>query len=195
MQVAFDFTGGQGRDPDGQSWPDRYFFALRPDEETSFRVDRLAHELRRRLRLKGPPRGPEKYHVTLWPLLGADGPASQDIAMARRAACGVSQAAFAIGFDQAACFGPAWNPALVLMASDELPAANALHLAIGEALRRFGIKAEAQSFRPHLTLLYDRRRLASFGVPYLHWHAREFVLVASTDGRPYDILGRWLLQG
>jgi len=195
MQFAFDFMGGRPAASGGEGRPDRYFFALLPDPGTEQRIDRQAHELRQRLQLPRPPVGPGKYHVSLWSLHIPDGPESQEIAAACRAAPLVDQAPFSICFNQVASFGRPPNWPLVLMSTVEMPAARWLQLSIGEALRRGGVKSSAQPFEPHVSLVYDRRRWASFRVPDLVWNVRDFALVRSADRQAYDILGCWPLLG
>jgi len=195
MQFAFDFMGGRPADAGREGRPDRYFFALLPDPETEQRIDRRAHELRQRLQLPRQPIGLVKYHVSLWSLHVPAGPRSQEVAAACRAAPLVDQAPFSICFNQVASFGGPPNWPLVLMSTVEMPAARWLQLAIGEALRRGGVKAAAQPFEPHVSLLYDKRKWASFKVPDLVWNVRDFALVRSMDRKRYDILGCWPLRG
>ena len=195
MQFAFDFMGGRPAVSDGKRRPDRYFFALLPDPETEQLIDRLAHELWLRLQLPKLPVGIGKYHLSLWSLHVPDGPDGPEVAAACRAAPLVDQAPFSICFNQVASFGGPPNWPLVLMSTVEMPAARWLQLAIGEALRRGGVKSPAQPFEPHVSLVYDKRRWASFRVPDLVWNVRDFALVRSMDRKRYDILGCWPLRG
>ncbi len=194
MQLPFDNAAGRA-DWDRAARPDRYFFALLPDPETARRIDARAHELRQRLKPPARLLNPRKYHLSLWSLHAPDGPESQEVALARRAAALIQQRPFSVGFDQVASFGSIEQPTLVLMSTEEMPAARRLHLAIGETLRRAGIKAGARPFAPHVSLLYDRRRLGPFSVPKFVWNVREFALVRSADREPYDVLGSWTLRG
>ena len=195
MQFAFDFTDGRAVAAGGQGRPDRYFFALLPDLETDFRIDERARELRGRLQLRRRPVGLGKYHLSLWSLHAPDGPRSQEVAAACGAAALVRQRPFSVAFNSAASFGARADWPLVLMSTVEMPAARSLHLAIGEALRRTGMKAGAQPFEPHVSLVYDRHKWAAFAVPDLVWKVRDFALVRSADRQDYDIQGCWPLHG
>lgn len=193
--MRFAFTDRRAVAVGGQGRPDRYFSALLPDLETAHQIDERARELRARLHLRRRPVGPGKYHLSLWSLHVPDGPSSQEVAAICRASNLVRQRPFSVGFNRAASFGARADWPLVLMSTLEMPAGRSLHLAIGEALRRAGIKAGAQPFEPHVSLVYDRRRWAALAVPDLIWKVRDFALVRSADRKPYDILGCWPLEG
>ena len=50
------------------------------------------------------------------------------------------------------------------------------------------------AFTPHMTLLYDQRRLPLQPVQPLRWHVGEFLLVRSFLGQTrYQLEGRWQL--
>jgi RNA 2',3'-cyclic 3'-phosphodiesterase len=51
-------------------------------------------------------------------------------------------------------------------------------------------------FAPHLTLLYDNRRIEERFVEPIKWTVREFTLVLSLRGQTiYRPLGQWQLSG
>lgn len=193
MQLVLDLGGGREFRPREGQRPPRYFFALLPDAEAKLRIHQLAGELSARLRASSKLRGPDKYHVTLRGIAVPDGPFGQSIAMARTVADAIRKASFAVMFNQAASFGAAPNYALSLITREDLPGANGLSAALRDALHRAGLKVDRSSFKPHVTLFYDRRFREPIDVPELHWQVRDFVLIESIDHRRYVILGSWPL--
>ncbi|MCR4521877.1 MULTISPECIES: 2'-5' RNA ligase family protein [Bosea] len=193
MQLVLDLDGGRAFRPRDGRRPPRYFFALLPDAEAKSRIDRLARDLRARLRASGELRGPDKYHVTLRGIAAPDGPFGQSIAMARTVADAIRKTSFAVMFNQAASFGAAPNYAFSLTTGADLLAANGLSTTLLDALRHAGLKVDGSSFQPHVTLFYDRRRREPLALPPLSWQVREFVLIESIDNRKYVILGTWPL--
>ena len=77
-----------------------------------------------------------------------------------------------------------WRGGLLVVSPDAVPAALAeLHVALGEALRRLGLRTEARAFRPHITLA--RRHggpLPPPAVAALPWGVRGYALVESRAG-------------
>jgi len=64
----------------------------------------------------------------------------------------------------------------------------------GGALAKAGVGARQST--PHLTLLYDARRVAEQPITRIGWTMREFVLVHSLLGQKrYIPLGKWPLCG
>jgi 2'-5' RNA ligase len=62
-------------------------------------------------------------------------------------------------------------------------------------MRRAGLKSRLD-FAPHLTLLYDNRRIEKRFVEPIKWTVREFTLVLSLRGQTiYRPLGQWQLSG
>ncbi len=71
----------------------------------------------------------------------------------------------------------------------------ALHRHLGAALQKVGLWHWVKpQYEPHVTLLYDDRRVAEQAVDTVGWTVREFVLVHSLHGQGrYVFLGRWKL--
>jgi len=64
----------------------------------------------------------------------------------------------------------------------------------GGALAKAGVGARQST--PHLTLLYDARRVDEQPIDPIRWTVREFVLVHSLLGQTrYIPLGKWPLRG
>jgi len=193
MQLVLDLDGGREFRPREGRRPPRYFFALLPDAEARSRIDRLARDLSLRLRASGELRGPEKYHVTLRGIAAPDGPFGQNVTMARRVADVIRRTSFAVMFNQVASFGKPPKYAFSLTTRADLLAANSLSAMLLDDLRHAGLKVDASSFQPHVTLFYDSKRREPIDLPELRWRVREFVLIESIDRRPYQILGSWPL--
>jgi 2'-5' RNA ligase len=193
MQLVLDLGGGREFRPREGGRPPRYFFALLPDAEAKPRIHGLAQALHDRLRPMKPPRGLNKYHVTLRGIAVPDGPFGQTIEMARTVAKGIQRTSFAVKLNQAASFGAAPKHAFSLTTWEDLPGANGLSASLDGALRRAGLKIDKRRFWPHVTIFYDRMARSPIDVPELRWHVREFVLIESIDRRPYQILGSWPL--
>lgn len=217
MQLAFDFgvdervpAAGAGalrgpRDfgrrrrseapPGAGEFRDNYFFALLPDRSTALQIDRLAVHLRRQHKLEGRLIGVDRYHVSLHRGMAFGCSPGELVARMKQAADRVPAKGFALGFDQAMSFylGPR-KPAFVLSSSDDLPALNELHRALGQAMAVMGLQVD-RTFTPHLTMLYDARLVAKAAVPSIRWMARDFVLIRSLVGLSrYELLGQWPLS-
>ena len=172
----------------------RLFFALWPDDALRDRIAATTAELIGEHAPGGRPLKPERYHVTLQ-FLGDFQPLPprlRDDALA--AAATVRAPAFELPLD---CVGSFRGANVWWLGSHATPAGlRTLWDALGHALaqRRVPVKTNG-GFVPHLTVQRDvRRHIASTPVaPALSWPVREFVLVDSRPGRPYELLGRWPL--
>lgn len=217
MQLAFDFdvdTRGPAAGADGpggrrafghvdatgfpvraQGRRNYYFFAILPERAAAVRIDEVARGLRRDYGLAGRLIGIERYHVSLHGYEPPDEWAADLIACMKQAADMISAPSFALCFDQALSFSrQARTHPFVLTSSDELPALNALHAALGRAISSAGLPV-ARSFTPHLTLFYDTRLLPVTAVRHVRWTAHDFALIRSLRGLSrYEELGRWQLE-
>lgn len=171
-----------------------YFFALLPDPAATASADRMARGLAHWFELSGSPRT-DKFHVSLWGWSAAAEPDGQGLALMRRAALRVSQAAFKLTFDEVASFAQrAEKKALVMTGRDTVIGADRLHEALDREMRAAGFRSRRGSRQPHLTLLYDRRSIPPLRVRPLSWLVTDFVLIRSVRKESYDILGRWPLH-
>jgi len=86
---------------------------------------------------------------------------------------------------------------LVLLSGDEATPLVRMRDALGEAMVAAGLERwVSPHFTPHVTLLYDDRRLAERAVEPIGWTAHEFVLMRSVLGQTRHMaLGRWPLCG
>ena len=102
---------------------------------------------------------------------------------------------FEIAFDRLTSFsGKPGRLPLVLRGGDGVAGVTALQQALGGALAKAGLGARQSA--PHLTLLYDARRIDEQPIDPVRWTVREFVLVHSLLGQTtYIPLGKWPLRG
>ena len=112
---------------------------------------------------------------------------------AQQAAARVRMPAFEVCFDQVGSFSGGRQHPFVLRSEHGADLLHDLHRELARCLQGVGDKPEP-AFTPHLTLLYDKRRLPLQPVQPLRWLVREFVLVRSYLGQTrYQMEGCWAL--
>ena len=177
---------------------DRLFFAIYPNVDAAARIARLAQHLCGEHRLKGRPLAAERLHVTLHHLGDYVGLPEALVAAAINAASTIAMRPFEVAFDRAGRFGGGTGKRpFVLLGGDGITALTAFQQALGMAMKKAGLGRLAESrFTPHMTLLYDDRRVSEQAVETIGWTAHEFVLVHSLLGRTRHVpLARWVLRG
>jgi 2'-5' RNA ligase len=113
------------------------------------------------------------------------------VAKAIEAAAAVTSTPFEVAFDRVTSF--AGSDALVLRGGDGVDGIVMFHHDLGVAMRKSGLSAGSQ-FTPHITLLYDGRRIEEQFIEPIRWTVRDFVLVHRLRGRTMHIpLERWRL--
>lgn len=175
--------------------PDRCFFALRPDAGAAEEIGEVARQWSERCSLAGPIYGPGRLHITLAGVVSPRGFRKDDIAAGMRAAATVNSAPFAISLDRICTFQGRGKRPIVLRCREGVVEITALREALRYALLKAGLWRGQAQFEPHLTLLWDERRVpeASLDTP-VGWTARDFVLVKSRTGLGrHDEMGRWPL--
>ncbi len=177
---------------------DGLFFAAIPTPQAAAQIEQRAGDFRRELGLKGRPLTTDQFHITLH-YLGAHAGVPQGIvAKASETAAAIRMAPFEVVFDCAMSFsGKSSSRPLVLCSSKKLPALAAFQQKLSAEIRKAGLHQWVQpSFVPHVTLLYDGRRVPSQAIEPVGWTVREFVLVHSLLGRgQHRPLARWPLTG
>lgn len=175
---------------------DRLFFAIRPSDEACSQMVKLTTRLRAEHGLKGTPIKPERLHSTLHHLGDHVGVPQALVDQAHEAAASVVVPAFEVMFDQVASFARPRNLPLVLRGGDGLAALVAFQQDLGAAMTRVGLGRRVEThFTPHVTLLYDDKRVPQQGIEPIRWKAHEFVLVHSLLGRTvHKTLARWPLK-
>jgi 2'-5' RNA ligase len=176
---------------------DRLFFAAHPDAEAARHIDRLAQRLHDELQLSGKPLGVARYHVTLIFLGDFVGMPQPLIDGLRRLAAQVALAPFQVVFDRVESFRKRRDRApVVLLGDDGADGLLDLREAIGRPFEEAGLMRLSQAFTPHLTLLYEARRVEALPIAPITWTVREFSLVHSLIGHGrHTVLDRWPLRG
>ena len=176
----------------------RLFFALWPDDAVRAAIAGHAVALRQRLRPRGRPVSPHRYHLTLQFVGEFEALPAALAGRAMSAAARVRAPAFELRLDRTGSFDnrsiPWWlgcgrTPGGLLRLWDDL----------GQALGLARVEVRsANRLRPHVTILRDATAALPSGaidVP-VDWHVDAFVLIHSVSGaRPeYRELGRWPLS-
>ena len=176
-----------------QPLTDSLFFALFPDVAAAARIDRLTRQLRGKYALTGRPHAAERLHVSLHGIGVYPSFPKEIAAQAFAVAADVAMPPFEIAFDRVMSFsGKPGQLPLVLRGDGG--GVTALQTALGIALAKIGLGARQSA--PHLTLLYDARRIDEQPIDPIRWTVCEFVLVHSLLGQTrYIPLGKWPLRG
>jgi 2'-5' RNA ligase len=115
-----------------------------------------------------------------------------------KAAAMVRTPVFRVSFNCAKSFsGREDNHPLVLIGEDGVIGLMTLYSSLRTAMRGMGFRPKIPSaFTPHITLLYDSRRIDEQSIEPICWTVREFVLVRSLIGKTrYVGIDRWQLRG
>jgi 2'-5' RNA ligase len=192
-----------GDEPEGNGsvnpWDrDSVLFAVMPDPAIASRLPSFAMEQRHRYGLTGWPRPVGRLHLSLIGLGKHKDLPAQFIERAKEAASTVRMRAFVLTLNQMISFENEGNHPLVLRGDDGVVGLTHLYDSLGAALVSARlIRHVPLGFTPHLTLLYDRKRVSRvvLDAPF-EWTVNEFVLVHGRHrARRYDCLRRWPLDG
>jgi 2'-5' RNA ligase len=194
-QNNFDFITDLPRRP---KMPERLFIGLFPDAAARRSAERICRHIADEENLVGNMLTIDRFHTSLIHISDRKRVRSKDEFVADRAAKTVKLPPFEITFSRLGSFPgapkkdrPLEHP-LVLLA-DEGPVME-LHAALGAGLRRFRYRVP-ESFRPHLTLSYNRQFLPVRAIEPITFVVKEFVLVHSRLWlTEYRILNRWTLH-
>ncbi len=166
---------------------DRLFFALRPDAAATQRIHELAQRMRVVYELAGEPLRPEHLHLTLLFLGDHAGLPPSLLAAAETAGRNMRTAPFELVFDRVMSFRRKRNPPLVLCRDDLCAPLLVLRHQLGADRKH--------AFKPHVTLLYDRKMVSPQEVAPICWTATEVLLIHSLIGRKqHEVLGRYPLR-
>ena len=170
---------------------DGLFFSIFPDQAAAVRIANTAGHFRRAYGLKGALLLTDRFHVTVHGLGNYDGLPRSVVAKAIEAGAAVTSRPFEVAFDRVMSF--AGSDALVLRGGDGVDGIVMFHHDLGVAMRKSGLSAGSQ-ITPHITLLYERRRVEVQFIEPIRWTVRDFVLVHSWRGKTMHIpLERWRL--
>ena len=172
---------------------DSLFFAALPDAPARARIGALTHGLRETYALTGKPLA-ERLHVSLHGIGEYASFPNEVASLAIEAAAAIAVAPFEIGFDRVMSFAGKPGQLPLVLRGEGAAGFTALQDALGTALAKVGLGARQSA--PHLTLLYDARRIDEQPIDPISWTVRQFVLVHSLLGQGvYKSLGRWPLRG
>jgi RNA 2',3'-cyclic 3'-phosphodiesterase len=155
---------------------DGLFFSIFPDHAAAVRIANTAKHFRRIWGLKGAPLLTDRFHVTVQGLGSYDGLPRSVVAKAIEAGAAVTSRPFELAFDRVTSF--AGSDVLVLRGGDGVDGIVMFHHDLGVAMRMSGLNAGSQ-LTPHITLLYERRRVEAQFIEPIRWTVRDFVLVTA----------------
>jgi RNA 2',3'-cyclic 3'-phosphodiesterase len=172
----------------------RLFFAAFPDADAAARIFRLAEVVKGARQFDGDLILSDRLHVTLFFLDDGCGPREHIVRMACEAAQEVRMPSFDVWFDRIASFrGRPNNHPFVLLGDDGLSRLKLLRRTLGAAMTRSGLRHLVNAdFTPHVTLLYDKRKIEEQPIEPIFWTVGEFVLIHSMYGHVH--LARWPLR-
>jgi len=173
---------------------DHLFFGSRPGAAAAARIHRMAKVVKRARQFDGALIGTDRLHITLFFLGDGSGSCERIIRQANAAAQEVRMPSFDVWFDRIGSFRgrPGHHP-FVLLGDDGLSGLRQLRQTLGDAMVRNGLKHLVRAdFNPHVTLLYDKRKVEEQPIEPIFWTVGEFVLIHSMDGHAH--LARWPLR-
>jgi 2'-5' RNA ligase len=195
MQGVFDFYQDLPARP---KRPERLFFALFPDAETSLRIDRFRQSFLRDNRVDGTPLKPERLHLSLRHVGDYRRLRTQPLYAASQAGKAVAMRSFEMTFRSVGSFdefasiegAPRGRPLALVGESEAL---SALHERLGAAMEKHGLKT-APHFAPHVTLVYGSRPIPAQAIEPIRFAVNELVLVHSELRRGrYNKVDGWPL--
>jgi 2'-5' RNA ligase len=196
MQGVFDFHQDL---PIRPKRPERLFFGLFPDTETSVRVGQFTRRFLSENQWKGRPLETERLHVSLHHVGDYERLRTKFIYAARQAGEAISMRPFEVTFRFIKSFEgappidgrPRGRPLVLLGEGDALVE---FHKILGAAMRKNGLRA-AEHFTPHITLSYGPKPIPRQAIEPLRFVANEFALIHSKRGlTQYDLVDRWSLH-
>jgi len=182
----------------------RLLFVALPGESAARRISHVGHDLKRKHRLHREVLSSKRLHVSLFHI-GDYCQFPHDIAdRAKEGASGLVLPPIEIVLDRVMSFcGVQVDPpredsyALALLASQGATELAMLRKALALTMMKAGIRPRySLQFKPHLTLLYDKRHRIMEDVEPIRWTVSEFALIDSLVGKGrYEELGQWPLKG
>jgi RNA 2',3'-cyclic 3'-phosphodiesterase len=175
---------------------DRLFLALRPDALTAGRIHDFTLDLSQKHGLAGRPMAVNRLHVTLCFLGEHDGLAPSLVSAADDAARSLRGVPFELAFDRVMSFPRPGDAPVVLCRKDTCAPLARLRAALCETLGRTScFELETRGFKPHVTLLYDRRPVPLQKIAPIAWMVTEVLLIRSLIGHgEHEVLGRYPLR-
>lgn len=194
LLVGEQADGGRASVLDAERLPiGPVFFAIKPEADDALDVERTARRLRARNGLTGVPCRREPLHVSLLCIGWRPEIRQEVVKRACVAGAAVTMRSFNVAFDRAASFG---GQSFVLFGGDGVVGIEMLHGALIAELKKVGFNVKKHGYEPHMTLLFDPRRIMAQYIEPVRWRVREFSLVYSPHGLTQHVrLARWALSG
>lgn len=142
--------------------------------------------------LVGKPLLPHRLHITLHDLGNFEEVPADLVTLALAAGGAMAASGFDVTFDHAMSFA---SSGTYVVCGDAAGTAALVTFreALGAAMADAGLKVK-KSFTPHMTVAYDRHRIAKHDIEPITWTATEFKLIKSHVGKGiHETLGRWPL--
>lgn len=171
---------------------DNLFLALFPTAEAAEQIAQLAAELKTAHELRGRPYQTSRLHMTLF----CFNPLEVNLSSIAEA-CTLATAStppFEVRYDHVLSFpGRSRGAPFVLHASDGNSTLIEFHQRLESSFARSGTRVKGKpGFSPHITLLYDQRRVRRQEVKPVSWVAKELVMMHSLVGQSrYISIARW----
>lgn len=180
VQLSFGFPPSVGTEI--------YFFAVRPDDNAAIAIMEAARVCSAYHGLSGRRYGADRLHVSLVAVESARGVSNDEVAAAMRAAAKVRTAPFEVAFDRVCTFSGRATSPIVLRCGAGASELVELRMALRLEFVKSGLWPGPPGFEPHVTMLWDRRRVPETSLPQpIHWTVESFVLVKSLVGRSRHI--------
>ncbi len=176
---------------------DRLFFGVFPQASVARTITTMGEALRQRRGLRRPLLQESRFHITLVHIGDYVGLPRDGVGRAEEAARQVIAHPFEVRFDRIASFHN--GPVVLLGDESDLAALSAYRQSLMRAIAATGLKTKsnANQFKPHVTLLYDRPTpIEPEPCAPIEWRVEELVLIHSRLRQTLHIpLGRWPLRG
>ena len=181
--------------PDVSRTPDTVYFAFKPGPHTGDELVAAGNHLRARHRLTGRV-SPALLHMTICPIGQIPGLTEACITSACKIAGRVTAKPFEIVLDRVRTYANRQQKApLVILGSGRVPAVELFRRCLIADLRRGGFIIPQRQPDLHVTLFYDRGKVAEEPIDPIRWAICDFTLVRSVYGEGRHVeLGRWSLS-
>ena len=172
-----------------QRAPFNLFFAIKPEPETAASIAERTGSLIQMLCVDAKSQATERLHVSLHNLRGHWAFPHEIVDGAKRAASEIKFPSFEIAFARVSSFG---GGAVVLHKGTN-PELFIFHRMLGSVLQNRGLLS-LRSFTPHMTIAYQKTKVADLEIEQIRWTAERFFLIWSLVGKGiYEVLGEWRL--
>ena len=196
MSVTRDYPVNQGPSRGERALFGTVYFAFKPELAVANQAVSLGNHLSARHGLSGAV-SPEVLHVTLCPLGFFPMLSDERIETACRIAGALVEKPFELCFDRVRSYPNGQeNMPFVAYGGTAHYRLELFRRALSADLRRAGFPIKKYLPDPHMTLFYERIRVAEEPIEPIHWTVRDFTLIHSIHGQTRHVmLGQWPLRG